>query len=207
MNKAEAIDRIMQMTKLAASTTSAGEREAATRQIERLKAQFNLEDREIERAEAIEDAGGPEAHGKLWYFERRIKPHVDVIKDEIDEVLGKIAPQDIQFQVRFLSEFFDAVRALVDANAKDAWLGKPNIQRARNEAIDKAYWEEKGKIQPEAYWDKEQAALVTHQKAVSAVQDMAHYGDLSVATIESIVRIKAKDLEKAYWSKINEEEE
>lgn len=213
MNRGEALDKIVRMQALADRAGSEGERQAALAGIERLREQFGIDDREMKRAMDIEEAGGVDSAGifgtgpKLWWYERRIQPHVDIIREELEKALAKIETQDPTNKLSSLCELYDDVRAMVDERARDAWLGKLNLQRVRNAAIREAYREARDNVDPQEYWG-ERAPFHIHDKAIGAVQRMTNYRtNLTKATIESLVGVSTKKLEQDYWAKAQKENE
>jgi hypothetical protein len=210
MNKSDAITRIVQMQKLMERTDKEGEKEAALNMIVRLKAQFELTDRDIERRQAIEEAGGADARGfsmfgdrghKPWFYEVRLKDYITTISDTIEEVLQIVATQDADNQVHLLCQVHDALRAVVDKDAKDASWSKLNVGRARNEAIRRAYQEQYERFANEGRWGMTtEDPRKLHEWAVDAVTSMAGYpSNLTKVSVEAAVGVRTADVAARHW--------
>lgn len=210
MNKSDAIQRIVQMQKLMERTDKEGEKEAALNMIVRLKAQFELTDREIERRQAIEEAGGADARGfsffgdrghKPWFYEVRLKDYITTISDTIEEVLQIVATQDAENQVHLLCQVHDALRAIVDKDARDAGYAKLNVGRARNEAIQRAYKEQYERFAREGRWGMtSDDPRKLHEWTVEAVTGMAGYpSNLTKISVEAAVGVRTEDVATRHW--------
>jgi hypothetical protein len=192
MNRDEAIEKVIQMVKLADSTTHEGEDDAARRQITRLRLQHGISDADLERAQAVDDVessgglGGLFA-GSFFYNDKIRGVHVAAIRNEIEAALAKIARQDLKLQLKCLAALYDDLRGLVESGAKKESYNFPSIQARRNEVIKKLYAQERERIERDRtsrnkWW--------IHSQAVQAVTFL---NELTKAQVEAAVGIHEDD--------------
>jgi hypothetical protein len=190
MNKADAMASVVQMTKLAASTDSDGERQNAEAQTVRLRLQHGISDDDLRRAMSIEDGktSNGQIGGLLWgfsFYRDKILPYVKAIEDEIQHVLDIIEQQTDANQAKYLMELSTTMKSFLDD--KSHWQ---TIQSRRNAIITKIYNDAKERILTAnpTYADSPEAL---HEGALNSPQ--MPYG-LTRAQAESIVGVHRDDL-------------
>lgn len=220
MNKAEAIDKVLSLTKLRDSTTHPGERDAAQGRIKRLCQRFDIRPDEL----IVEDdtSGftfmGMRADPKLtrMHQERhRVKRTLEFIMSnierEVEKAFGNMSDIDPGGQAQLAAEFYRELNRLVGNSTAWKWGSKPAVKPRRDAAIKLAYEEEitKGKQWHSRYdgdpasidWDSAHWRLTLHDRAMGELHTLT---EMRLTDIERIVGVKHDDL---YWAAVEEEKE
>lgn len=203
MNKTDAVAKVLQMQKLAASTNSDGERANAESQAARLRLQHGITDSDLRGANAVDETfgglGGMFTH--MFFYRETLHPYVEAAKAEIEKALAIIdALGDTNRQVEYLSKLYDDLNGMVTSGAKEEkyseYVAKPEnvgrfrpqfaaIQRRRNEAVKKLYEEHRQRLLKQGY---EPGSQHLHTMAVMYA---ARY--VTKAQVEAIVGINEDD--------------
>jgi hypothetical protein len=201
LNKGEAIEQVLQMIKLAGSTTHDGERDNAEAQAIRLRLQHGISDADLERAQTvdqIDSSGGLGGlfSGTFFYNDKIRLVHVAAVREEIEKGLAKIARQDLKLQVKCLVELYDDLRGLVETGSKKESYKTKAVQWHRNQAVKLLYAEELAQLKSRGYSTRPRTLHET------AVLNTTFLNDLSKAQVEAIVGIKEEDWT---WQEIEEQ--
>ena len=126
MDKTQALEKVLDINRLTASSTFDGEVEVSKAMATQLRSKFDISDEDI--AVAVHyDENFTYFGRKVWFFDyRRVGPYLKAIKENIDIVLRMVAeyrePDEgmkLRHQTEVLGEFYRDLRDLVVADDTD----------------------------------------------------------------------------------------
>ncbi len=126
MDKAQALQKVLDLNRLTASSTFDGEVEVSKAMATQLRSNFDISDEDI--AVVVHyDEDFSYFGRKVWFFDyRRVDPYLKAIKENIDIVLRMVAEYDepdegtkLRQRAEVLGKFYRALRDLVVADDTD----------------------------------------------------------------------------------------
>ena len=88
MDKAQALQKVLDLNRLTASSTFDGEVEASKAMATQLRSKFDISDEDIAVA-VHHDEGFTYFGDPIFRYGNKVKPHLTAIRDHIDAVLGE----------------------------------------------------------------------------------------------------------------------
>ena len=225
MDRAQAIQKVLDINRMTASSTFDGEVEVSKEMATQLRSKFDISDEDIAAAVHYHENFTLFGRRVRFFDYRRIDPHLKAIKDHIAIVLGMIANVDepweemkLRQQVDLLGRFYRDLRDIVVANDSDRYharsgQGQVRMVQGHYYAAVKAYYDAlvaRERSEHEARHGQErdrirerqaQLDMDVHRYALSVMTSR----DLTKAQVESIVGVHEDILSKRYWKIVEEE--
>jgi hypothetical protein len=126
MDKEQAVQKVLDLNRLTASSTFDGEVEASKAMATQLRSKFDISDEDIAVAVHYEEGFTYFGHRVFFFDYNRVGPHLRVIKENIDIVLRMVAEyrepdegRKLREQVEVLGKFYRDLRDIVVADESD----------------------------------------------------------------------------------------
>jgi len=218
MDKAQALQNVLDLNRVADSATHEGEIEAARNRAVNLRLKFGISDEDIAAA-VHDDEGFTHFGGPIFRYGNKVKPHLKAIQDHIDAVLGEVAKVGSPMeQVTLLGQLYRDLRDMVAVNQSDRSSvrsrGKYEIRTVQGHyyAAIKAFYDAEAresrlvyaKLHKETPRGQAQLDCDAHRHAVSTTASMCR---LNKVQVESIVGVSEERLNDRRQKLAEEEKE
>jgi hypothetical protein len=233
MDKAQAIQKVLDLNRVAESVTFEGEVDSAREKAVHLRLKFGISDEDIAVAVRYEEDFTHFGHRVPFFDYNRVGPYLKAIKENINIVLGMVAeynePDDrmkLREQVEALGKFYRDLRDLVVADESDRQYARytpenlapsyePRVRMVQgryNVAVVAWYRFEVAKFRSEQearpghedYQSRSGQARLDIQAHDKALMTMSGRG-LTRTQVESIVKVYKEKLQARYRKIVQEE--